>query len=103
MSQRQKRGYTARFKFQVMVEVLRGSKTMEQIGRSYGVHPITLTHWKKEFLEKGPEVFEHHPAALAAYEKRIGELERIIGQREVEIALLKNFLAGSSPPKRSLP
>ena len=102
VAQSQKRGYTARFKFQVIVEVIRGSKTMEQIGRAYGVHPITLTHWKKEFLEKGPEVFERHSAALAAYERRIGELERLLGQKEVEIALLKNFLGGSSLSKRSL-
>jgi len=29
---------------------------------------------------------------VAQYERRIAELERVIGQKEVEIALLKNFL-----------
>jgi hypothetical protein len=28
----------------------------------------------------------------AEYERRIAELERLIGKKEVEIALLKNFL-----------
>jgi hypothetical protein len=31
---------------------------------------------------------------VAEYEKRVGDLERIVGQKEVEIALLKNFLNG---------
>ena len=32
---------------------------------------------------------------VKAYEKRIAELERMLGQKEVESALLKNFLRGS--------
>ena len=29
---------------------------------------------------------------VAQYERRIAELERLLGKKEVEIALLKNFL-----------
>ncbi len=57
-------------------------KTIEQIGRAYGVHPITIVHWKKEFMERGSEVFESQDVALCEYERRISELERIIGQKE---------------------
>jgi len=32
---------------------------------------------------------------VAAYEKKIKELERLLGRKEVEIALLRNFLDGS--------
>ena len=91
--------YTAGLKFQVMLEVLKGSKTVGQIARAYGVHPITITHWKKEFMEKGPEIFSQK-TTIHEYERRIQDLERLIGHKEVEIALLKNFLAGSSPPRR---
>ncbi len=93
------RRYTAKFKFQVILELLIGSKTIGQIARAYGVHPITISHWKKEFIEKGPELFSQK-TTIHEYERRIQELERLIGQKEVEIALLKNFLAGSSPGKR---
>ncbi|MCK4430357.1 MAG: transposase [Candidatus Aminicenantes bacterium] len=41
------RRYTANFKFQVIPELLKGSKTIGQIARVYGVHPITISHWKK--------------------------------------------------------
>jgi transposase-like protein len=87
-----KRRYTARFKFQVVMEVVRGQKEIGQIARAYGVHPITLGLWKKEFVEHGPEVFGGGDN-LRGYEQRIRDLERLLGQKEVEIALYKNFLA----------
>ena len=86
-----KRRYTARFKFQVVMEVLRGQKEIGQIARAYNVHPITLGLWKKEFLERGAEVFGGSES-VQGYERRIRDLERLLGQKEVEIALLKNFL-----------
>lgn len=95
MSDKHGKRYTPRFKFQVVMEALRGQKAVGQIARSYGVHPITLTHWKRDFIEKGPEIFSQQ-TTIQEYERRIEELERLIGHKEVEIALLKNFLAGSS-------
>jgi len=99
MMSKQGRRYTAKFKFQMILELLKGSKTIGQIARAYGVHPITISHWKKEFLEKGPELFSQK-TTIHEYERKIQDLERLIGHKEVEIALLKNFLAGSSPGKR---
>ena len=87
-----KRRYAARFKFQVVVEVLRKQKDLGQIARAYGVHPITLGLWKKEFLEHGPELFGGSET-VRGYEQRLKDLERLLGQKEVEIALLKNVLA----------
>jgi transposase-like protein len=86
------RRYTAKFKFQVVMEVLRGRKEIGQVARAYGVHPITLGLWKKDFLDHGPEVFGGNDT-VHGYEQKIRDLERLIGQKEVEIALLKNFLA----------
>lgn len=91
--------YTARFKFQVVLEVLKAEKTMGQLAKAYGVHPVTLSHWKGEFLDKGPEVFGQR-GTMEHYEQRLRELERLIGQKEVELALLKNFLGGPSPSKK---
>jgi len=50
--------------------------------------------WKRHFLQHGAEVFGGKEE-VKAYEKRIAELERMLGQKEVEIALLKNFLRES--------
>jgi transposase-like protein len=96
MSEKHGKRYTPRFKFQVVMEVLSKTKVIGQIAKSYGVHPVTLTHWKKEFIDKGPEIFSRQ-TIIQQYERRIADLERLIGHKEVEIALLKNILAGASP------
>jgi transposase len=83
--------YSAKFKFQVVKEALTGDKTPGQMAKAYGIHPNTLRAWKETFLEKGPELFSQD-GTVAEYERRIAELERLIGRKEVEIALLKNFL-----------
>ncbi len=85
------RRYSARFKFQVVTELLAGDKKSAQVAKAYGIHPNTVNTWKQTFLEKGPEVFAQD-SLVAEYERRIAELERLIGKKEVEIALLENFL-----------
>jgi transposase-like protein len=81
-------------KFQVVVEVLSGQKSPAQVAKAYGVHPNSVGLWKKAFLERGPELFAQE-AGTDEYERRVAELERLVGQKEVEIALLKNFLGQS--------
>jgi transposase-like protein len=85
--------YSPKFKFQLVLETLQREGADAEVARSYGVHPVTLSKWRREFLEKGAEVFGSS-AEVAEYEKRVGDLERMVGQKEVEIALLKNFLNG---------
>ena len=46
-------------------------------------------------MEKGPELFARDDT-VAEYERRIAELEQLLGKKEVEIALLKNFLGRRS-------
>ena len=83
--------YSAKLKFQIVLEVLRDNKKPSQVAKAYRVHPNSVSTWTKTVLEKGPEVFAKD-GTVAQYERRIAELERLLGQKEVEIALLKNFL-----------
>jgi len=83
--------YPPKFKFQVVLELLQGEQSVGQLAKSYNVHANSILKWKKELLEKGPEVFAHDNSA-AEYEQRIAQLEQLLGKKEVEIALLKNFL-----------
>jgi transposase len=83
--------YSPKLKFQVVLEVLSGEKTVAQVAKAYDVHPNSVNKWKRDFLDKGPEVFAQD-GVVAEYEQRIAELERLLGKKEVEIALLKNFL-----------
>jgi transposase-like protein len=83
--------YSPKLKFQVVLEALTGERTPGQIARQYGIHPNSVGLWKRTFLEKGPELFARDNT-VQEYERRIAELERLLGKKEVEIALLKNFL-----------
>ena len=84
--------YSPKFKFQVVMEALSGEKTTSQIAKKYGVHPNSVELWKKSFLERGPDLFAESNT-VREYEKQIAELEQLLGKKEVEIALLKNFLS----------
>ena len=85
------RRYSPRLRFQVVLETLQGDKTPAQIARTYGVHPNSVSAWKRAFLDKGAEIFSQN-GTVAEYERRIADLEQLLGKKEVEIALLKNFL-----------
>ena len=80
--------YSPKLKFQVVLELLQDEKTVGQAAKTYGVHPNSASAWKRLFLEKGPELFAQD-SPVAEYERRIAKLERLLGQKEVEIALLK--------------
>ncbi len=83
--------YSPKLKFQVVLELLKGKMTPAQVSRTYNVHPNSAGLWKRVVIEKGPEIFSKD-SVVAQYERRIAELEQLVGKKEVEIALLKNFL-----------
>ncbi len=94
MAKSKSKRYSPKFKFQVVLEALRSPGTDAEVARAFEIHPITLSKWKKEFLEKGPEVFSG-AEAVQGYESKIARLERMLGKKEVELALLENFLGES--------
>ncbi len=89
------RRYSAKLKFQVVLEALRGEKTPGQIARAYGIHPNTAGLWKHMLLEGGPSIFDGASGSRDS-ERRIAQLEQLLGKKELEIALVKNFLGRSA-------
>ena len=73
---------------------LTGGKTPGQVAKAYGVHPNSVQLWKRRFVERAPEVFAGD-TAVNEYERRIRDLEQLLGKKEVEIARLKDFLGRS--------
>jgi transposase-like protein len=88
------RRYSAKLKFQVVLEALKNEKTPAQIAKAYRVHPNSVGIWRHWFVERGASVFERAEAANEN-ERRLAELEQLLGKKEIEIALLKNFLGRS--------
>jgi hypothetical protein len=46
------RPYSAKLKFQVVLEALRGDKSPAQIAKAYRVHPNSVGIWRRWFLER---------------------------------------------------
>lgn len=83
--------HSPKFKFQVVMEVMSEGKSIVEVGRSYKVHPNTIQNWIKRFKNNGSEVFSQD-GEINELEEKIAQLERLLGQKEREMALLKNFL-----------
>lgn len=92
---RGRRRHSAQTKLKAVIELLKGERSVGQIARTYGVHPNSVTGWKETLLARGAEVFDG-AAQKSDCDKRIADLEQLLGKKEVEIALLKNFLGRSA-------
>jgi len=90
-----KTSYTAKFKTDRVLEVLKGEETLGAIAARHNLHPNVLRNWKKEFLEKAPQVFEgsKQSRANATREREIEsereELLKTVGQLTIERDWLK--------------
>jgi putative transposase len=85
--------YTNQFKAQVVQEILKEEKTLNQIAAEHGVHPNQLKRWKALALEGLPSLFSKDDqaaqAAVAAHEQQVSELYAEIGRLTTELSWLK--------------
>ena len=94
--------YTAAFKAQVVLELLKEEKTINQLAADHGVHPTQLRDWKKQVLAGLPDLFEASPEAArlaVAQEREREELFAQIGRLTTQLAWLKKK-SGLEPPEK---
>jgi transposase len=85
-----RRQHSAEFKARVALEAVRGLKTVNEIAREHEVHPVLVSQWKKELVERMPEVFGRKPVVdAAAGERQRERLERKVGALTMDIEFLK--------------
>ncbi|MCS4142423.1 transposase [Salinibacter ruber] len=99
-----KRSYSPEFKVQVVLEALQSDGTDAELARAYHIHPVTLSKWKIKLKENGSTAFGGDDY-LKEKQDKIAKLERMVGQKEVEIALLNWARADhhlESPPVGSV-
>ena len=79
--------YDAELKTKVVLEVLKGEKTLAQICRDYEVSADVVCHWRDVFLERAPQVFTDPRTTGKANgdQERIAELERMVGRLTMEL------------------
>lgn len=83
---RTKRHFTAEFKTKIILEVIEGRRTINEISSEHSIQPNLIRNWKKEFLEKAALVFddkrednareklEQERKEKEAYAKKVGQL-----------------------------
>jgi transposase-like protein len=85
--------YSAEFKTQVVIEVLREEGTVNEIAARHGINPVMLSRWKAEFLERATDVFKKGPSdaekELEEERRHVADLERKVGQLACEVDWLK--------------
>jgi transposase-like protein len=90
---RKRTNYTADMKVKVVLEILSEESTVNQIAAKYGISPVILFRWKKEFRERASEVFKKGPSEsdkeLEQSKEHIAKLERKVGQLTYEVDWLK--------------
>lgn len=83
---RVKRTFSAEFKTKVVLEIIEGKKTINEIASENSLQPNLIRNWKKEFLDKASLVFddkredssreklEESRKERDAYAKKVGQL-----------------------------
>ncbi len=90
-----KKNISSSFKFKVVLEYLKGERTMSELSREYGVTSVTISRWVKIFKQNGKDVFDVSSSSSAhsdLLERETANLYKKIGQLTVERDFLKKAL-----------
>lgn len=87
-----KRSYTPQFKLDRSLDALHGNGNISEIARKYDLNANLLYIWRDQLIERGSQVFETTPDQVKNELKtKVARLEQMLGKKEVELNLLKNF------------
>ncbi|MFZ5341158.1 MAG: transposase [Patescibacteria group bacterium] len=87
--------YSDKQKAQIVLDAIKGQKTINQISFQYQIHPTQINRWKTIVLENLPNIFNNDiqkNRQILEKEHLIEELYKIIGQRDIELEWLKKKL-----------
>ena len=103
---RTRRTFTAEFKAEVVLQLLRGDVSQAELCRKHKLSPNLLASWKTVVLEHMSTLFDAGGNADQDRDRtRIAELEQLVGQQAFELAALKKAsrLLGGPPTKNGRP
>lgn len=73
------------------IKALQERETLSELSKKFGVHPNQISRWKKEFLERAPEIFDKSVSEKED-DTELDKLYAKIGQLEMEREYLKKNL-----------
>lgn len=87
---RKYRQFTGEFKFNVVMQLLTGSRSITELCREHQLKDSLVYRWRDELLARGPQVYnQDQPTGDAAAQLRIAELERMVGRLALELETVK--------------
>lgn len=87
----QRKKYSSKYKFDRIVETIKRDNISE-VARQYGISVTIVSKWRSRLMELGYKVFETtENQELKRLRRKVADLERMLGKKEVELGLLKNF------------
>ena len=91
---RQRRSFSAKFKSNLVIELLKGEKDLNTLAAENSIQPNLLRNWKKEFLNNASVVFddkreENLKEKLAEERKEKAEYAKKVGQLTMQVDWLK--------------
>ena len=88
--------YSAEFKAKLVLEVLEGDKTINEIASTYEIIPKNLINWKQQFLENMSLTFDKS-AVVKEYKDEIETLQKSndeLAKKVGNLTIEKDFLEG---------
>lgn len=91
---KKRKNYSAKYKFQVALEAVKGQKTVSQLASEHGIHPNQIRDWKRKLMEEGAGVFvRDHGRREQEQATQEAELYEQIGRLKMELEWLKKKAA----------
>ena len=81
--------YDAKFKAKVAIEAIKERETLNELAAKYGVSPVIISRWKKEFIENSAAAFETPKIDDEAIQKQTDRYLRKIGDLEMQLDFAK--------------
>jgi transposase-like protein len=89
-----RRRHAAAFKAKVALEAAKQTKTVAELAKTYQVHPVQISQWKKQLLDGVEDLFrDGRRREREEGEARQAELYEKIGRLNMEIEWLKKRVA----------
>ena len=91
MTYQKRKQYTSQFKFDRAIEAVK-KDNLSETSRKYGIGANLVSKWRDLLIEQGSHIFETTPdQENKELKNKIARLEQMLGKKEVELNLLKNF------------
>lgn len=106
-SVQRRRRWSVAEKVRLVEETMQPGHSVSLVARRAGISPSQLFAWKRRMLEGGTVAVQADEDVVAAsrireLEKRVRDLERMLGKKTMEAEILKEALAIANPKKPTL-